>query len=49
MPHVDTDEEERKEKQEVDAMDIYKENEREQMLEDDEITVAEGAFMLEER
>ena len=45
MPHVDTDEVERKEKQEIDTMDIYKEKEREQMLEDDEITTAEGAFM----
>jgi hypothetical protein len=45
MPHVDTDEMERKEKQEVDAVGIFEENEREQMLEDEEITAAEGAFM----
>ena len=45
MPHVDTDEVERKETKETDTMDIYKEKEREQMLEEDEITAAEGAFM----
>ena len=45
MPHVDTDEVERKEKPEIETMDIYKEKEREQMLEDDEITATEGAFM----
>jgi len=45
MPHVDTDEVERKEKQEIDTMDIYKERQREQILEEDEITAAESAFM----
>jgi len=45
MPHIDTDEVERKGKQEIDTMDIYKEKEREQRLEDGEITAAEGALM----
>jgi len=44
MPHVDTDEVERKEKQ-PDTMDIYNEKDRDEMLEEDEITAAEDAFM----
>jgi hypothetical protein len=36
---------ERKEGEETDTMDIYKEKERRQMLEEDEITATEGVYI----
>jgi hypothetical protein len=43
--HVDTDDVEPEENLESETEDIYDDKQREQMLEDDEITAAENAFM----
>ncbi len=43
MKHMNADDEEVQ--GEVDAEDIYDDTQREEMLEDDEITAAENAFM----
>lgn len=43
--HVDTDEVELGDNLESETEDIYDDKQREQMLEDDEITAAENAFM----
>ena len=45
MKHVDTDDVEPKDNLESETEDIYDDKQREQMLEDDEITAAENAFM----
>ena len=42
---MDTDEVESDNKRELETEDIYDDKQREQMLEDDEITAAENAFM----
>ena len=44
-PHVDTDDVEPDENLEQETEDIYNDKQREQMLEDDEITASENAFM----
>jgi hypothetical protein len=44
MKHVDTDDVEKQE-QETDTEDIYDDEQREQMLDEDEITASENAFM----
>ena len=44
MKHVDTDDVEKEDK-ETDTEDIYDDAQREEMLEDDEITASENAFM----
>lgn len=44
-PHVDTDDVEPDENLELETEDIYNDKQREQMLEDDEITASENAFM----
>jgi hypothetical protein len=43
--HVDTDDIEPTENQELETEDIYDEGQREEMLKDDEITESEYAFM----
>jgi hypothetical protein len=43
--HVDTDDVEPDDNRELETEDIYNDLQREQMLEDDEITAAENAFM----
>jgi hypothetical protein len=43
--HVETDDVEPEENLESETEDIYDDKQREQMLEDDEITAAENAFM----
>ena len=45
-PHVDTDDVEPDENLELETEDIYNDKQREQMLEDDEITESENAFMV---
>jgi len=44
MKHVDTDDVD-KQKEEVDTEDIYDDEQREEMLDEDEITASENAFM----
>lgn len=44
MKHVDTDDVDEQE-QETDTEDIYDDKQREEMLEEDEITASENAFM----
>jgi hypothetical protein len=44
MKHVDTDDIDREE-QETDTEDVYDDEQREEMLDDDEITASENAFM----
>ncbi len=44
MIHVDTDDV-GKQKEEVDTEDIYDDEQREEMLDEDEITASENAFM----
>jgi hypothetical protein len=44
MKHVDTDDVDESDK-EVETEDIYDDAQREEMLEDDEITASENAFM----
>jgi hypothetical protein len=44
MKHVDTDDVDEQE-QEVDTEDLYDDEQREEMLEEDEITASENAFM----
>ena len=44
-PHVDTDDVEPDENLDLKTEDIYDDKQREQMLEDDEITASENAFM----
>ncbi len=44
MPHVDTDDVEQ-ENAEVETEDIYDDAQREEMLDEDEITASENAFM----
>jgi hypothetical protein len=44
MKHVDTDDVDRQ-KEEVDTEDIYDDAQREEMLDEDEITASENAFM----
>jgi hypothetical protein len=44
MKHVGTDDVEKKE-QETDTEDIYDDEQREEMLDEDEITASENAFM----
>jgi len=44
MTHVDTDDVDKPE-QEADTEDIYDDEQREEMLDDDEITASENAFM----
>ena len=43
--HLDTDDVESKENLDLETEDIYDDKQREEMLEDDEITAAENAFM----
>jgi hypothetical protein len=44
MKHVDTDDVDKQE-EEVDTEDIYDDEQREEMLDEDEITASENAFM----
>jgi len=44
MKHVDTDDVDKQE-QEIDTEDIYDDAQREEMLEEDEVTASENAFM----
>jgi hypothetical protein len=44
MKHVDTDDVDKQEK-EADTEDIYDDEQREEMLDEDEITASENAFM----
>ncbi len=44
MKHIDTDDIERQER-EIDTEDIYSDEQREEMLEEDEISASENAFM----
>ena len=44
-PHVDTDDVEPDQNLDLETEDIYNDKQREQMLEDDEITASENAFM----
>jgi hypothetical protein len=44
MKHVDTDDVEKQE-EEVDTEDVYDDEQREEMLDEDEITASENAFM----
>jgi hypothetical protein len=44
MKHVDTDDVDEQDK-EIDTEDIYDDEQREEMLEEDEITASENAFM----
>ena len=44
MKHVDTDDVDKQE-QEADTEDIYDDEQREEMLDEDEITASENAFM----
>ncbi len=44
MKHVDTDDVETQER-EIDTEDIYSDDQREEMLEEDEISASENAFM----
>jgi hypothetical protein len=44
MKHVDTDDVDKQE-QETDTEDIYDDEQREEMLDEDEITASENAFM----
>ncbi len=44
MKHVDTDDVDEKE-HEIDTEDIYDDDQREEMLDEDEITASENAFM----
>jgi hypothetical protein len=44
MKHVDTDDVDKQE-QETETEDIYDEDQREEMLDEDEITASENAFM----
>jgi hypothetical protein len=43
--HVDSDDVEPKDNQELETEDIYNDKQRETMLKDDEITASENAFM----
>jgi hypothetical protein len=45
MKHVDTDDVEPEENQELETEDIYDDEQREEMLKEDEITASENAFM----